>query len=1099
MNPNQPENKIETTKTPQNPKNDSKKIEKELQYIIMNYFSTINPSLASRIGLETSIYFDSNYIRELILSDKLFELHDLLTDFIINNSNISNISINSNVQNNTNNSTIENNNNQNNMNKIDENELFALFELRSFIIKRALHQNDISIASKYFTIVEEMKSYQNVELKKKISGMIRMFSLTNEKYKEQIIEFRNHDEIRKTILCENVIELLEKSERIKELQILPKMIPHSLKSLVSNGMRYFHVKMCGGHVNEPIEIVSLLSREHSCERQKNGLKKSLNDSGSLHNSTNLSQKHFGGDKYQSMKKNQSNEMEICNRENENNRNINNNLNTNTNITNEMNNRFIQKKDIQINNPNHSLFSILSMKLDESILLLQLNKDTLVGFDFLLNQWKFRYQIPNIKNYVFKYPFVALSNDNNLFVFDIEKDNRNCFFTTQLKDIKSLAFIDNINKLLVCTIPKSYIIDFSNGSNEHELNNVSHVIQINDNSKTFGIISGTKIIIQKLLSNVINNDNKNTMTQIIKEFDCKERIKEVIDNKIVVLESNNFVILPNNIEEQMNITIKRDNYKLITANKKYLFVEKENMIKWYEWKTMNESGHVLNEQNGLCTTDISDDSNVLFIYHQNLLTVYEKLIETNLFDLSDAIYSTEIKSYEFIKDYKQSQKENKMEFESEKVQNEKQIIENLEPLKRSPEEKQIEISIPKVQTLEEKHIDIVETNNMIISNPLNNNDIDNIERNKTKSNEILPVYSNILNNEEIIVINDVNDDYTNNNQNNANEQQQIENKRIITFKENGKLLTVPDKIQKFAIVGKRNNISIMTSTHHCYFFKIVQNSAVRINKLQQTLPDTQVEQISEYGPFVHLTRNSRFAVYIRQQAIELLKVEAGSLLIRHENIPQSTISCLMLFPMESNSILIGCENGEIHLYQANKKFNHIGLNEILNQPIIDFVFFNTSNKDENPTRFFCIYEQGIVEEVRFNKTSNSFERNEWKIEMKTQKVLGGFIDEQNKMLYVYSKYTIYQIEIETKEIKSIKIENEIVKVCMNHCSSQIVGITVSGELFYIDPLSFTTDGKMNIELPVYIKNVVWIEPFDDDTFILCGNNNEIWMFGVDMKK
>ena len=71
--------------------------------------------------------------------------------------------------------------------------------------------------------------------------------------------------------------------------------------------------------------------------------------------------------------------------------------------------------------------------------------------------------------------------------------------------------------------------------------------------------------------------------------------------------------------------------------------------------------------------------------------------------------------------------------------------------------------------------------------------------------------------------------------------------------------------------------------------------------------------------------------------------------------------------------------------------------------------------------------------------------------------------------------------------------------MNHCSSQIVGITVSGELFYIDPLSFTTDGKMNIELPVYIKNVVWIEPFDDDTFILCGNNNEIWMFGVDMKK
>ena len=196
--------------------------EQELQYMIINYFSAMNPTLASRIGLETKLYFDSNYIKQLIQTDKLFELEDLLQSFI---------------------------------DYTESNELLALFELRHFIVKRALHINDISIASKYFTVAHEMKNYPCNELQKKVSLMTRTFSLINDNYKEQIGEFRNHNEFRMNELCQTVIELLESSQRINEIKTLPQMSPNSLKALVSMGMKFTHVKQCNGHANDNIDSV----------------------------------------------------------------------------------------------------------------------------------------------------------------------------------------------------------------------------------------------------------------------------------------------------------------------------------------------------------------------------------------------------------------------------------------------------------------------------------------------------------------------------------------------------------------------------------------------------------------------------------------------------------------------------------------------------------------------------------------------------------------------------------------------------------------------------------------------------------------------------
>ncbi|ELP90592.1 hypothetical protein EIN_020710 [Entamoeba invadens IP1] len=208
-------------------------VQREFKYLVLNYLQKEADEVSANAYAScTKIYFDKDYFLRLIVTDQVEKADELLTRYV----------------------DIKN-----------ESELLALLEVKKFLLFRCVLENNLI---QIRTIVDSLKLIEggnNIHVRMLLT---KLFLDVNPFTDEAFQPYLTHDIFRKTVLGPRVLLYLEKSPNFQNIMTLPPMQDNILKKLVSNGVRYDHIKICSGKPSDKIEILSLLEQKHSCDGKK---------------------------------------------------------------------------------------------------------------------------------------------------------------------------------------------------------------------------------------------------------------------------------------------------------------------------------------------------------------------------------------------------------------------------------------------------------------------------------------------------------------------------------------------------------------------------------------------------------------------------------------------------------------------------------------------------------------------------------------------------------------------------------------------------------------------------------------------------------------
>ncbi|BFU21366.1 hypothetical protein EHI8A_011630 [Entamoeba histolytica HM-1:IMSS-B] len=178
------------------------------------------------ISSQLKLYCDQEYIKQLIMQRDLFKLDEYITQF----------------------TSLQN--------EQDQMVLKLIREINFFI---SCKQADFKAA------VQSMKRIQllpnSIVTKQYLTRLSNLF-FDDDLIAKNELNYDGYDNYIITNLFNCIMNEIEKGSTIKEYMKFPEIQKGTLKKLVSNGVRYDHIKICQGSVDDKIGLVSLIKPEH---------------------------------------------------------------------------------------------------------------------------------------------------------------------------------------------------------------------------------------------------------------------------------------------------------------------------------------------------------------------------------------------------------------------------------------------------------------------------------------------------------------------------------------------------------------------------------------------------------------------------------------------------------------------------------------------------------------------------------------------------------------------------------------------------------------------------------------------------------------------
>ncbi|ELP90716.1 hypothetical protein EIN_025150, partial [Entamoeba invadens IP1] len=203
------------------------KCEEELQVMLLQYVrEKYGQKAFTQISAELKIFLDTTHVFNLVDTDKLEELDEYLSSFV----------------------DLKNNN-----------DTTLLYLIRRYLILRYAQMHDYVEGKKYYTKLSQLPQFEKEVTDKTILSSIFFDPTLCE---TEIKKMGNLEEYRKTKLRLQISDLINTSENLKKYLSIANVDGKLIKRLVSDGVRYRHVKVCHGSPSDDISLLSLISGEH---------------------------------------------------------------------------------------------------------------------------------------------------------------------------------------------------------------------------------------------------------------------------------------------------------------------------------------------------------------------------------------------------------------------------------------------------------------------------------------------------------------------------------------------------------------------------------------------------------------------------------------------------------------------------------------------------------------------------------------------------------------------------------------------------------------------------------------------------------------------
>ncbi|EDR24461.1 hypothetical protein EDI_160150 [Entamoeba dispar SAW760] len=513
-------------------------------------------------------------------------------------------------------------------------------------------------------------------------------------------------------------------------------------------------------------------------------------------------------------------------------------------------------------------------------------------------------------------------------------------------------------------------------------------------------------------------------EMIFHYQFNEPIKTVIDNNIIVTISNKYALVPQT--HHFNINIHDNFYPIVSANKENIFILKEETLCCINSLTNKEISHISIPRE----TIIASNDNVVIIKAKTIesITIYNINPSYSMINLIDPVSAVNNKYYK-LKEITPETEQNKL---SVHQQNTVSVNTSIYPIKRRTESLPIPVS-------EKKRLEEV------------------------SKESVATTFDDLIN-------------------------EKVSSKWVL--KEQQKLVNIKSVIKKFHFISHKQFMVCETEEKSFFLFKLNEKNYERFISKTNQEPDIAVsKEINQYGPFGEMTRNGGYFIYWDGTCCTLVRSHLQKSVTTFCECPLShpTLSSLGIFPMDSNSILVGFDDGNIIIYEANRKFSIIQLPDPVHDIVSNFIFYNQEDKKEITTKFIVLHENGIVEELLYDRKNKQLSKTNWCVDLKPQKLVYGFIDSPNQKLYVVGKYCLNQIDLSTKEVKKVTFTDVISSVALSRNNRNLV-VVMKGSLYNVSLENIIE--YLPIEKPSEINEVKWIEPYEQDSFAISCNGGDI---------
>ncbi|BFU24141.1 hypothetical protein EHI8A_037030 [Entamoeba histolytica HM-1:IMSS-B] len=513
-------------------------------------------------------------------------------------------------------------------------------------------------------------------------------------------------------------------------------------------------------------------------------------------------------------------------------------------------------------------------------------------------------------------------------------------------------------------------------------------------------------------------------EMIFHYQFNEPIKAIIDNTIIVTLSNKYALIPQT--QHFNINIHNNSYPIVSANKENIFVLKDETLYCINSITNKEVAHISIPKE----TIIATNDNVVITKAKTIesITMYNIKPSYSMINLIDPVSSINNK-YNTLTEMTLVTEQKKLS-----VQQKNTISTNtpIYPIKRRTDSLPIPVS-------EKKRVEEI------------------------SKEPIATSFDDLIN-------------------------EKVSTKWVL--KEQQKLITIKAVIKKFHFISHEQLMICETKEKSFFLFKLNEKSYERLISKTNQEPDIAIsKEINQYGPFGEMTRNGAYFIYWDGTCCTLVRSHFQKSVTTFCECLSShpTLSSLGIFPMDSNSILVGFDDGNIAIYKANKKFCFIQLPNPVHDTVSYFIFYNQEDKKEITTKFIVLYENGIVEELLYDRKNNQLSKTNWCVDLKPQKLVYGFVDSQNQKLYVVGKYSLNQVDLSTKVVKKVSFTEVISSVALSHNNRNLI-VVIKSSLYNVSLENISE--YLPIEKSSEINDIEWIEPYGQDSFAISCNGGDI---------
>ncbi|KAL7713150.1 LisH domain-containing protein [Entamoeba marina] len=244
----------------------------------------------------------------------------------------------------------------------------------------------------------------------------------------------------------------------------------------------------------------------------------------------------------------------------------------------------------------------------------------------------------------------------------------------------------------------------------------------------------------------------------------------------------------------------------------------------------------------------------------------------------------------------------------------------------------------------------------------------------------------------------------------------------------------------------------------FHFLLTTNSRYGVGVYKESadvyIPNSQSNEIKSDVPFkgsdsvdhphTTITKNGLYMIMSNSKKCKLIRVSTGLAItpFHDKEGEEEAVTCVSVYPTDSNSIILGQKNGKIVIYKANKRFATGTSDKAMDSPIISFIFLN-----DPANTFLAVSSNGKVQLVDYSRVDQT---NQPIFLGESKSFLGecsfAFADEQQTYLYLVKEKDIQVIDIKDvlKETQpnptTLKYETKIKTVAVSRNGKLLLVVT-----------------------------------------------------------